>query len=243
LFTILLMIPVVIITLARGIIPQLPALNNATVAIQQFIHPALPAVLNAKELKKYKGFNDFLNEKAQPDKCREKQNDPINNPIRAAFYVDWDPQSFYSLQKNIDNLDIVFPEWFFIDPATDTLRTEIDSSALVLMKKANVKIIPLINNINEEKSDGEFDGNILHRLLHSKVKQQRLINDLERYIHQYGLQGINIDFEEFKEKKDEPIVVFQKELYQKLHEEDGLLVTQDIMPNDADFDVKELAKH
>src|SRR5262245_14938190 len=112
LFIILLMIPVVAITLARGIKPQLPILNNAPRSIQQFIHPALPPLLNEKELKKYKGFNDFLNQKAKPDKV-EKQTDHINNPIRAAFYVDWDPQSFYSLQQNIGNLDIVFPEWFF----------------------------------------------------------------------------------------------------------------------------------
>src|SRR6185436_7110726 len=135
LFTLLLIVPIVIITLARGIKPQLPVLNNAPASIQHFIHPALPANLNEKELKKYKGFNDFLAEKTQPDKKREIQNDHINKPLRSAFYVDWDPQSFYSLQKNIGNLDIVFPEWFFIDPASDTLRMEIDTSALALMKK------------------------------------------------------------------------------------------------------------
>ena len=243
LLTMLLMIPTVIITLTTGIKPQLPILNNGPASIQHFIHPALPADLNERELKKYKGFTDFLNEKKQLDKSGNKQNDHAGIPIRAAFYVDWDPQSFYSLQKNIGSLDIVFPEWFFIDPSTDTLRAGIDTSALALMKKANVKIIPLINNINEQKGEGEFDGDILHRLLHNKLKQQRLVNDIERYIRLYDLQGINIDFEEFKEKSDEPIVAFQKELYQKLHHEDGLLVTQDIMPNDADFNVKELAKY
>ena len=243
LFTMLLMIPTVIITLTTGIKPQLPILNNGPASIQHIIHPALPTDLNERELKKYKGFTDFLNEKKQLDKSGNKQNDHAGTPIRAAFYVDWDPQSFYSLQKNIGSLDIVFPEWFFIDPSTDTLRAGIDTSALALMKKANVKIIPLINNINEQKGEGEFDGNILHRLLHNKLKQQRLVNDIERYIRLYDLQGINIDFEEFKEKSDEPIVAFQRELYQKLHHEDGLLVTQDIMPNDADFNVKELAKY
>ena len=36
--------------------------------------------------------------------------------------------------------------------------------------------------------------------------------------------------------------VFVKELYERLHPL-GMLVTQDVMPNDEDFNVKELAKY
>jgi spore germination protein YaaH len=54
------------------------------------------------------------------------------------------------------------------------------------------------------------------------------------------LQGINIDFEEFKEKGDEPIIAFQKELYETLHPL-GLIVSQDIMPYNEDFNVNKLA--
>ena len=54
LFTVLLMIPIVIITLRMGIEPHLPILNNSPASIQHFIHPTLPADLNEKEIKKYK---------------------------------------------------------------------------------------------------------------------------------------------------------------------------------------------
>ena len=55
--------------------------------------------------------------------------------IRSAFYVAWDPQSLFSL-KNIANLNLVIPEWFFIDPKTDTVRTDMDPAGYEVMKKA-----------------------------------------------------------------------------------------------------------
>src|SRR5205085_11456998 len=143
------------ITLARGIMPGLPLLASETDSTHHIANPAVPAGMNAKELKKYKGFNDYLKLREKID--RLKKNTQTINPceIRAAFYVDWDPQSFYSLQKNIDKLNMVLPEWFFIDPSADTLRPDIDLNALQLMKKNKVKIVTLINNINESMAAGK----------------------------------------------------------------------------------------
>ncbi|HTE34681.1 MAG TPA: polysaccharide deacetylase family protein, partial [Chryseolinea sp.] len=187
-----------------------------------------------------KSFSNFLLAKEKIDRLK-KYHPPVDiQQVRAAFYVDWDPQSSYSLQKNIDKLNMVIPEWFFIDPSTDTLRPQIDMTALDLMKKHHVKIIPLINNINEHIGEGEFDGTIIQRILHSPEKRERLISDIVKYVKKYQLQGINIDFEEFREKSDEPIIAFQKELYEKLHPQ-GLIVTQDIMANNEDFNVSALS--
>ncbi|MBC7937460.1 MAG: glycosyltransferase [Rhizobacter sp.] len=241
-FAIILMVPVVIITLARGIKPGLPVLASEINSMHHVANPVIPAGMNAKEIKKYKGFNEYLAAREKIGNLKVNTSSVNASEIRAAFYVDWDPQSFFSLQKNIDKLNMVVPEWFFIDPATDTLRPDIDMNALKLMKKNKVKIIALINNINERLGAGEFDGNIIHRILNNPAKKERLINDMVKYIRQYDLQGINIDFEEFKEKGDESIIAFQKELYERLHPM-GLIVTQDIMPYNEDFNIKELAKY
>ncbi|HLA53162.1 MAG TPA: polysaccharide deacetylase family protein, partial [Flavitalea sp.] len=238
--TILLMVPLVIITLKRGIQPGLPILVNESDSLHHLSNPATPADLTLRELKRYKSFSNFLLAKEKIDRLKN-YHPPVNiKQVRAAFYVDWDPQSSYSLQKNIDKLNMVLPEWFFIDPSTDTLRPQIDMTALDLMKKHHVKIVPLINNINEQIGEGEFDGRIIQRILHNPVKRERLINDILKYLKKYQLQGINIDFEEFREKSDEPIIAFQKELYEKLHPQ-GLIVTQDIMANNEDFNVSALS--
>ena len=44
-----------------------------------------------------------------------------------------------------------------------------------------------------------------------------------RYLELYKLDGINIDFEDLVEKKNEVLVQFQKSLYEKMHAR-GLLV-------------------
>nr|WP_315244187.1 polysaccharide deacetylase family protein [uncultured Flavobacterium sp.] len=237
------MIPIFFITLKRGLKPALPLLAISTATGNALENPIVPKDLSAKELKKFKGFDYFLRAKTKIEKLQKEQAvTKTATEIRAAFYVDWDPQSLFSLQKNIHKLDVVVPEWFFIDPKTDLLRTEIDTAALKVMKKGNVKILPLINNINESLGEGEFDGDLIHRILHDNIKRERLINDIAKVLSKYNFQGINIDFEEFKENSDEPIIAFQKELYEKLHPL-GYLISQDIMAGNDDFNVKALSKY
>jgi hypothetical protein len=133
------MIPVAIITLARGIKPDLPLLASENHSPHHIVNPIVPAVMNAAEIRKYKGFDAYLTSREKIEKLTKNAQTVNASEIRAAFYVDWDPQSFYSLQKNIDKLNMVLPEWFFIDPTTDTLRPAIDTNALQLMKKNNIK--------------------------------------------------------------------------------------------------------
>ena len=239
LIALLIMIPVVIITLVWGKKPLLPGLTIHK-NIQKIKNPVTPKGFTQKEEKKYKGYSDFLLAKRKNEQLIRHTDKVTANRIRAAFFVDWDPQSFYSLQKNIGKLNMVLPEWFFIDPSADTLKPSVDAEALALMKRHSVKIIPIINNVNEGLGEGQFDGRMIHRILHNKDKRERLIADIIKYLQKYQLQGINIDFEDLKENTDEPLITFEKELFEKLHAK-GLLVTQDITPENEDFNIKELA--
>ncbi|MBC7493482.1 MAG: polysaccharide deacetylase family protein, partial [Flavobacterium sp.] len=241
-FALVLLIPIFIITLHRGLKPTLPLLASFSSNTQTLSTPDIPVNINNQDLKKYKGFNAFLRMKQKNESLKKDEEAVHKNKVRAAFYVDWDPQSLFSLQKNIKKLNMVVPEWFFIDPNTDLLRTEIDTAALKIMRKNKISIVPLINNINNAKPDDGFDGDMIHRIINNSAKKTKLINDIAATLQKYNLQGINIDFEEFKEKGDEPIIAFQKELYEKLHPM-GLLVSQDIIAGDNDFNNKELAKY
>lgn len=241
-FLLFLMIPVLIITINRGTKPLLPKLNNEQNLAKNLLNPSKPLNLNQKEIRKYKGFDAFFKSKEKNERLKNENETNSTNEIRAAFYVDWDPQSLFSLQKNIKKLNMVVPEWFFIDPKTDLLRTEIDTAALKIMRRNNIKIVPLLNNINNALPDDGFDGDMIHRIINNPVKKGRLISDIVKTLNQYHFQGINIDFEEFKENNDEPIIAFQKELYQKLHPL-KYIVSQDIMAKNEDFNSKELAKY
>lgn len=240
LFALLLMIPVLLIALRNGFKPGLPILDPPGTTTSKSFHPIIPNTFNARELKKYKGFSRFLQARQHLDTLLNKHPHTTPFQVRAAFYVDWDPQSFYSLQQNIGRLNMVVPEWLSIDPGTGTLVSSIDSAALNVMRQAHVQIVPLLNNVNPQLGVGEFDGKLLHRILHDNNRRKQLVDSIAAFLQQNRFQGINIDFEDLDEKKNETLVSFQQELYNKLHPL-GLLVTQDISPSNEDFDVPALA--
>ncbi len=239
LFFSLLVMLILVITYYRAQLPQLPSLKDEQVKKNGNLELVKPVAFSAAEIRRYRGFADYLASRGHTEMLIHGRMDADSNRIRAGFFVDWDPQSFYALQQGIGQMNMVFPEWFFIDPDTDTLRPQIDMPALALMRAHKIRILPLVNNINDEK-DGGFDAAMLHRILHDQEKRKRLIHDLVHYVTLYQLQGINVDFEEFHEKSDEPIVSFQKEIYEAFHAR-GLLVTQDVMVNNEDFNLKRLA--
>ncbi|MGC4037417.1 MAG: glycosyltransferase [Chitinophagaceae bacterium] len=242
-FLLVLMIPIVWIALTRSNKPGLPQLISDDTVSGKAINPIQPRELTKKEDKKYKGFNDFLKAKQKVEEVIKKEKAvPFNERIRAGFYTDEDPQAYFSLQNYIEKMNVVIPEWMHIDKKTDTLIFHVDDDAYAIMKKHNVKVLPILNNIDVASHLGNWDSEMLDRILRTPEKKKRLLNDIVRYLHQYGMQGINVDFEEPKESSVEPMRQFQRELYDTLHKK-GYLVTQDIMPNDEDFDPKILANY
>lgn len=205
---------------------------------------------NSLLAKKYKGFRQFIDQKELTNKAPYKTKVPatyrniVNSkmpvPVRSAFYVTWNDNSFISLQRNIHKLNMVVPEWFFIDPKTDTITTTIDSRGYAVMKNAGVNIVPMLSNFSS--SDKDFHGETIHNIIHNPVKKDRLIRNLISLLEKNKLQGVNVDFEELKETSDEAFVSFQKELYERLHAR-NLLVTQDVIPFNEDYNYQSLARY
>ncbi len=158
--------------------------------------------------------------------------------IRAAFYVAWDAQAYFSLKRNISKMNMVLPEWFFIDPNTDTLVTNIDKRALNIMKSSGVAIVPLLSN----NFNGKFRSDLLHNILTNPVKQKKLIDDIEKVLTTNHFKGINVDFEELQERTDEALIAFQEKLYTQLHNK-GFLVSQDVSPFNTDYNYDALGKY
>ncbi|MEO6962985.1 MAG: polysaccharide deacetylase family protein [Puia sp.] len=248
---------IIAITLTRVYTPSLPNMLGAKE--KEVLLDSSGWLFNKSKIgRQYGGFRKYINEKEAykaggypiPKKFRKKNGiivqadssfysfKKFSAGIRAAFYVNWAPTSYTSLEQNISRLNVVFPEWFFINPNTDKLSIDIDKKALDIMNKAGVKIIPMLsNNIN-----AVFRGDVVHRILNDPEKRENLIRDILRTVDSLKLDGINIDFEELQEKKNEVLVNFQKELYEKMHAR-GLLVTQDVMPFNNDYNFTELAKY
>ena len=240
LFGLLLVIPIVWIAMTRGYKPNMPQLTNDEFSTKKLNNPESPHAFSASDNKKYKGFNSFMDAK---NAVKNAQRLPKAQSIRAGFYVNWDAQSLFSLESNIDKMNMVIPEWLSIDPKTDTLVINIDEDALVVLRQHKIAVLPILNNVNDTK-DGDFDPKLLSRVLKSPTKSRRLIDDLIKVLKKYNFQGVNIDFEAVDDAQTAVALEnFQREVYKRLHTEGGYLVTQDVMASNENFNNKKLAEY
>src|ERR1700754_2857751 len=247
------------IAVSRNYTPALPRLTEQSQLYKKVLDTNKTFLFKNSLIEQYGGFRKYINEKvpyragAFPGQSRRdslaalraknvdtnfRSFNKFPAGIRAGFYVDWDAQSFLSLQQYIDKMNLVIPEWIFIDPNADTVFTDIDPRALNVMKKSGVKILPILSNNFKEV----FRGDAVHRIINDPVKKERLINDVTRILQQNNFIGVNVDFEELDEKNNEKLVSFQKDLYERLHAK-NLLVTQDVIPFNEDYNFKQLSKY
>lgn len=232
-------VAVLALSLRSSYLPGLPTLRDENEQYKKILHPENNFILENRINRAYAGFRKFIDKNENRKHIRRaKLNSDIPAPIRAAFYVAWDPQSFFSLRHNISHLNMIMPEWLFIDPHADTLYSNIDQRGLAVIRKAGTRVVPMLSNFY----GNDFNGRAVHRIIHNPAKTERLIASVIRYCKNNHFAGINIDFEELKEKSDESLIAFQAKLYKAMHE-NGLLVTQDITPFNSDYNYKELAKY
>jgi len=186
--------------------------------------------------KDYKGFKKYINNQWAAGKGCGQADTALNLStstlfsdtlgIRAAFYMPWDPQSFFSLKKNISKVNLVIPEWFFIDRRGDTLITNIDKPAYDIIKAAKVKVMPMLSNSYRDTSTLES----FQRIIKDKNKRERFIKDLQAQIKRFKFAGINFDdLQEINPKNSKYLEQFQKELYKQFHDE-KIVVTQNVYP-------------
>ena len=134
-FCLLVAIAVIFIAMNTEYTPRLPTEGIVRKALQDrknFVEKErrLP--------KEYEGFQKFINTRwAKGKGCGQGDSVKVSAlntwqssaGIRSAFYVAWDAQSYFSLKRNISKLNLILPEWFFLDPTADTIRTNIDKRA------------------------------------------------------------------------------------------------------------------
>ena len=170
----------------------------------------------------------------------KKYIDEWTNPsmgVRAAWYVNWDQHSMRSLKQGMKHLNMVIPEWFFINPTTCKLETRIDKKALCLLRKSGVPILPILTNNYGDSFRPEGIG----RIMNNPEMRKRFINSVCSLCSKYHFQGINVDLEELSINDNALLTNFMKDLSASFHD-NNMYVTQDIEPFNDDYDVEPLAK-
>jgi cellulose synthase/poly-beta-1,6-N-acetylglucosamine synthase-like glycosyltransferase/spore germination protein YaaH/peptidoglycan/xylan/chitin deacetylase (PgdA/CDA1 family) len=234
LMLLLLVLPVVAVTIAirTAHIPPAPIMPG-----QEF--RALPKTPQVQryDTEAFGGFEKFIAEKpvAVVDTATFK-SDSLG--IRAAFFPAATPQTLQSLQKHVRKLNLILPDWFFLDPTGDSLIVNWDSTAFQCIKASGVKTMPtLTNTVN-----GIRLHDVLHRVLYDNAKQKKLILDLLHIVQKQGFAGICMDWQSTNNREKKRMIKFQRNLYHTF-KTNKLLVAQTIRPFEKHRDYKNIARY
>jgi spore germination protein YaaH len=142
------------------------------------------------------------------------QNSLSQQPLE--FHLAYRPAAFEALKKNIDRVTILSPESFIVD-ASGVIYGDIEPRVLRLAKEHGVKIMPQVKNMDATK--GLFDNGWVHSILNDRKVGERTIRMMVELCRQYGLWGIQIDFENVHINDREALTAFYREAAEALHKE------------------------
>ena len=206
-----------------------------------------------------KDFRNWSSEKYTSDNndkfdIQIQQSSPTHFPENSkkefiGFYAEWwgeDTSSFSSLAKHTDIIQTIAPFWATLDANAEIRNRGGNDHASVVKfaKENNVEVLLLINN---EKKEG--DNPPIQKVLSNPALRTKAINNIEAYLKQYGLHGVNIDFEIIPPGQKDNLTAFMQELYSKLKPQ-GYVVSIDVFPKQNEtidisiaYDYEKLSKY
>ncbi len=141
------------------------------------------------------------------------------DPLRAAFYVSWDPTSLAALQQHYRDIDVLIPERLHSITSSGRLDVEADPKLAAWMQTLQqtqiieIPTMPLMNN-----SDGtNWLTDEMAAMLRNPAAREHLTEQTVQYLNQTHSAGLVVDFEEIPEKSQKDFTQFVIELAENLH--------------------------
>jgi peptidoglycan/xylan/chitin deacetylase (PgdA/CDA1 family)/spore germination protein YaaH len=189
---------------------------------------------------------------------------PANTPMPApasfgskqltiGFYIDWDESSYSSLERNLDHMDWIMPQWAHLVAAkpgespiandvagTDTSEMEHDQALkalnLIRTRRPQMSIIPMVQNLNDEK----WSSDLLTKAIGDEASRQNLIKALSDFVEQNKFGGICVDFEEPPDSAQPDLLKFVQELHEAFRPH-GWVVAESVPFETDEWNYKEYA--
>lgn len=167
---------------------------------------------------------------------------PGQKPEVFAFHVNWDDASKTSLLENIDNIDVLLPEWLHIASANGLIEVDDPEGTADILdamrnKKPHLKIAPLINNYAE----GKWQAAWLNQTLRNSQSRSKLVDQILAFVVAKNFIGITIDFQDISPQNANAYQLFNTELYQRFHHR-NLSVFHTLHLHDDQHSAKALAE-
>jgi len=157
------------------------------------------------------------------------------------FFVNWDDASLSSLKKNIDNLDVLTPEWLHLvgqDGAIvedDPEKTR-ETLAYIRQRKPSLPIMVLVNNF----TDRIWHGDAVARMTAKSEARAKCIGMILDFVEINNFAGVSLDFEDIPPAGLKNYLRFVTEVSTAFHAK-GLAVSINVPADDAAFPYKAIS--
>ncbi len=115
-------------------------------------------------------------------------------PLVVAFHVWYQQNSFESLKRHINQIDVLAPQWMNLTNARGDVEIYADPEARTLLANSGkrIAVVPLIMNVYNRG----FDGRPVEKLLLDPQARATLIGRLLNQAEKNDWAGVGFDFEE-----------------------------------------------
>lgn len=144
-------------------------------------------------------------------------NGEFDNPIPPKIQLGWQyGQTAEQYEQSIlkSNVNVMSPRWFFLE-GSGRLHDYTDMTLLKWAKQHNKVVWAMLGN--------SFDMEATHNLLSSQTETAKFTRSLITLVQRYGLQGINVDFENIHPDDRSYFTRFIKQLSEEMHEAGAIL--------------------
>lgn len=148
---------------------------------------------------------------------RSWKDKPVNLFWEAVYERKPNPANF----EQLPGINVVSPTWFEIVDVKGNVRSKADSAYVQWAHKQGMEVWALMSN--------GFDADLTTEALSSYDKRMNTIVQMLEYADLYGLDGINIDFENVYTKDGENVTQFMREL-KPMAQAKNLIVSIDVTP-------------
>ena len=135
-------------------------------------------------------------------------------PREVEFQFNYRPAQFEALQRNIGNISLVVPEWFFVD-STGALTGDVEQRVLDLARAHRVPVMPQVKNY--DRKTGLFSASWAHGLVSTSESRQRAIARFVDLCKRHNLYGIQIELEGVHISDRDALSQFIREAASALH--------------------------
>ncbi|SHF22994.1 glycosyl hydrolase family 18 protein [Caloramator proteoclasticus] len=136
------------------------------------------------------------------------------------YYKSSNPESKYITKNSASiGLDVVSPTWF------DIIGSASNLNSINVLDKADSEYVKISHRNGYEVWAllAEFDADRAYAMFTNKSVMDRIINQVVGYAEKYNLDGINIDFEGLGLKNKEGLIIFTRELTNRLKAKNPLI--------------------